>query len=144
MFFLGGAVFLLPAPPDTPNAGLTGEASTPALLASAGDTVADLAGFCERRPGVCVTARQVIGGLEARGKYSVRLIYKWADEDNDSPPLLDQDIAVDAPGLTTGSVSVANAGAAKPASVNTLRLEDLIPPWRGPVRRPSKPGSQIG
>ena len=73
-------------------------------------------------------ANQVKGlKLEAKAKYSVRLIYQWASEANGEPPVSPlEDVAASDP-ITTGSVM---AAAQDPRS--TLRIDDLIPRWREP------------
>ena len=107
------------------------ELSTPSLIGSASDAVADVALFCNRQPGVCQAAGYVAGKLEAKAKYSVRLIYQWANESSGEPmasPLGNQADASDP--ITTGSTVVAKL---EVQNQSTLRIEDLIPPWRGPV-----------
>ena len=127
-FFLGAIWFLMPAPPESAlkSAGIT--VNTPALLSAAASTVADLGAFCGRQPGVCETAGNVAGHLEARAKYGVRLIYDWAYEANKRPlgKRIDELQAEAADAIETGSLSGVNV------SQNTLTLEDYIPEWRGP------------
>jgi hypothetical protein len=72
--------------------------------------------------------------LELKAKYGVRLIYEWANEANTTPSsALQPDIADGSDPIETGSVKLASVKQPPLASQSTLRLEDLIPVWRGPV-----------
>ena len=126
---LTGIATFMPSPP--PSLEQNAELSTPSLIGSASAAVADVAMFCSRQPGVCQAAGYVAGKLEAKAKYSVRLIYQWANESSGEPmasPLSNQADASDP--ITTGSTVVAKLEA---QHQSTLRIEDLIPPWRGPA-----------
>jgi len=134
-FVLLAVAFLMPTPPES----LTGpklatfetEPSKSDLVGAASDALGDLTGFCGRQPGVCETAGYLLHKFEAKAKYSVRLLYEWANQDEAmgaSLPYPHRDEARADP-LATGSTiqAVDRAG-----SQNTLTLEDLIPEWRGP------------
>ncbi len=114
----------------------TAEASsvdTPGLMATAAQTVYDVASFCSRQPGVCDTAGYIAGKVEAKAKYSVRLIYEWANESVADPaaPTSIEDIAADP--INTGSTPALRLQAVAEGQ-STLKLEDLIPDWRGPAK----------
>jgi hypothetical protein len=98
------------------------------MIGSAIEAVSDAASFCERRPGVCQTAGYVAAKLEAKAKYSVRLIYEWANEASQDGTALPADRTARADQIVTGSTTLA-------AGRSTLILEDLIPEWRGPAPR---------
>ncbi len=126
----------LPTPPDS-GAPASGIADVPASVFSyvtaAADTVADVRGFCARNASVCVTANSFATGMEAKAKYSARLIYEWANEATSSPtatelPPLPADLA-DIDKLATGSAA---KGKTLAVSQSTLTLEDLIPEWQAP------------
>jgi len=79
---LGGIIFALPTAPATdpllavqPNT----QPSTFATISAAAETVADVKGFCERRPQACVTGRYLAVSLEGKARYAVRLAYEWAN-----------------------------------------------------------------
>ncbi len=96
-------------------------------IAAAADTVADLKSFCERKPQVCSTAQYLAGSLEGKAKYSARIVYEWANSGAPPPQVLAK-----ADPINTGSV---NAKVATSLSANsTLRIEDLIPEWRGTIK----------
>jgi hypothetical protein len=76
----------------------------------------------------------VAGKLEAKAKYSVRLIYDWANESTSAPRDSPFPNEAAADPITTGTVVAAAANDAGEGQ-STLRIEDLIPEWRGPVPR---------
>jgi hypothetical protein len=136
--FLAGLGILAPSPPESEIARLAAQAeqapSAFQMLSAAGQTVADLSSFCARQPSVCETAQYVAVRLEAKAKYSVRLLYDWANEASTGPGLSSHPTQADgADPLVTGStITLASADETQP-SQNTLKLEDLIPRWRGPA-----------
>lgn len=134
LILLTAAGLLLPSPPEDAGAGKAqaDAVGTSGLLASATLAVVDAAGFCGRQPTVCQTAGYVAGRVEAKAKYSVKLIYEWANgptAEKPAPAL--RGTVADTDPLKTDSttaqpIRVAGGGQ------STLRIEDLIPEWRGP------------
>ena len=132
LMLLTGVGVFMPSPPDEQQP-QGSQVSTPELIGSATSAFADMAGFCAREPAVCQTAGYVAGKLEAKAKYSVKLIYEWANESTSEPQL--SPLANEADGsdqLKTGSTTVAEAKPAGGLGQSTLRLDDLIPEWRAP------------
>lgn len=135
---MAAVAVLAPSPPDDEIARLIAQdeegPSAFQMISAAGQTVADLGSFCARQPGVCETAQYVAVRLEAKAKYSVRLLYNWANEASSGTAGKSHPIQADgAERLITGStIKLASAEESKP-SQNTLKLEDLIPQWRGPA-----------
>jgi hypothetical protein len=102
------------------------EVSAPELFFAATRAASDFGGFCGREPQVCQTAAYVASMLEAKAKYSVKLIYNWANEGSgDTAP---QQADVDE--IVTSSTRVAEGDS---RSQNTLTLKDKILPWRKPT-----------
>lgn len=141
IILLTGIAVLMPSPPESENSGalvLAGNAAeTASLVTAASQAVSDMASFCGRQPGVCQTAGYVAAKLEAKAKYSVRLLYEWASEANDGPrlsPYADQADAADP--IETGSTAV--AAVTSDETQSTLTMQDLLPEWRGPL--PQKKG----
>ena len=84
IILLTGGGLLLPSPPADPMQG-TGVAdattmSAMEMLSSATSAFGDVAGFCGRQPGACETAAYVAAHLEAKAKYSAKLVYEWATD----------------------------------------------------------------
>lgn len=121
IFLLAAAAFLMPSPPDNRLAMLPESENPPAteFLTAAFSTVADMGDFCTRQAAVCDTAHYLAVKLEGKAKYSIELLYQWAQDSN---------------GLT--SSQQAAIGETETPGRNTLRLEDLIPEWRAPKPAP--------
>ncbi|MBC8037492.1 MAG: DUF5330 domain-containing protein [Rhizobiales bacterium] len=131
LLLLTGVAVLMPSPPDDPiQVEQVGRhVSTPGLIGSATMAFSDAASFCSRQPQVCQTAGYVADKLQAKAKYSVRLIYEWASESTAEPEIQPFDTQAHADPIRTGSTAVAEA--ALRTGQSSLRIEDLIPPWRG-------------
>lgn len=124
-------IALMPSPPND-GAAPEPQGNAFAYVAAAADTFADVKGFCSRNPAVCVTANQFAVTVEAKARYSAKLLYEWANEASETPtaalnPLPRDMAALDA--LTTSSVSARQVAM---ESQSTLTLEDLIPEWQAP------------
>ena len=130
---LSGLAAFIPSPPEgvTQNSAATAvtEAAGAGYIEVAVGTFSDLASFCDRQPGVCKTAGYVAYKLERKAKYGVRMIYEWANEATPANPSL----ATVADPIRTGSTKAIVAQNTKPISQSSLQIEDLIPPWRGPI-----------
>jgi Family of unknown function (DUF5330) len=130
---LSGLAVILPAPPEEAGVSVAGaKASDTGYFEVATTTFSDLAAFCERQPGVCETAGVVAHKLELKAKYGVRLIYDWANEANTPSAVLQPQTAQGIDPIETGSTKLAAAKPPGKPSQSTLRLQDLIPVWRGP------------
>lgn len=134
---LTGIAVFIPSPPEdmtqyAPTLA-SAEVSDAGYFEVATNTFSDLASFCARQPGVCETAGFVAHKLELKAKYGARLIYEWASEANSTPSAIQPKIANSSDPIETGSTKLASAKRLPQASQSTLRLNDLIPVWRGPV-----------
>lgn len=126
--FVGGALFLLPSPPD--NGGAAAHASdqlrNASYIVAASSALADMTSFCVRQPATCAVAGELAARAELKTKYSIKLLYEWATKDKPvAKPSVALSVAADP--LVTGSTD-------EPAgeSQSTLNIDDLIPPWLGP------------
>ena len=61
-----------------------------------------------------------------------RLIYDWANEAS-TPSAVQPEVAKGSDPIETGSMKLASAKKLRQNSQSTLRLDDLIPVWRGPA-----------
>ncbi len=89
---------------------------SPPEVAGVAPPASDFASFCQRQYVLCETAAYVGTKIEIKVKYSLKLLLGTAEA---SPEPTDP--------MPTGSTTRRRQ--------STLRLEDLIPEWRGPVRR---------
>ena len=132
IILLSAVVILMPSPPESEkkDAGfmVASDVSAPEIFVAATRAASDIGGFCAREPQVCVTAAYVARMFEAKAKYSVRLIYDWANEASSGDATPHQADALDE--LVTSSTKLAGD---EPASQNTLKVEDRIPAWRPPA-----------
>jgi Family of unknown function (DUF5330) len=138
IFVLSGITVFMPSPPeglDQATQGLAdAKVSETGYFEVATNTFSDLAAFCERQPGVCVTAGFVAHKLELKAKYGVRLIYEWANEASTVPAAAVQpEIAKQVDPFVTGTIQLASTKPRAKISQSTLHLDDLIPVWRGPA-----------
>ena len=156
LLLMSGAAFFLPSPPGEPGAQgeASAEMSTLAMITSASLAYADVASFCQRQPGVCQTAGYAAARLEAKVKYSVKLAYEWANgpEAPDGKPGTIATVKTDraepasslsqvkADLLTTQSTTAVAEAEVPKEGQSTLKLEDLIPEWRGPSQPKKKQG----
>jgi len=133
------------------------------VLSVAFGTFTDLASFCVRQPQTCEAMASLAAIAQAKAKYSVRLAYEWANQrdageqpgaapaaGNQPVPATIEPVPV-TPGprgsdaeeasttilkqssadpITTGSNTTL---ASNEEGTNSLRLDDLIPEWRGPA-----------
>ncbi len=133
---LGAFGILAPEPPQSmlqqANQVPEQEVAAPRLLGAALNAAGDLNGFCARQPDTCATAQSLTWYLLAKAKYSIRLIYEWAAEPEKTPKGETNPVLAD--------YRITHSGPKKPLFANedddsqsTLRLDDLLPDWRGPV-----------
>ena len=132
VFFLCTVAILMPSPPEeatrTSPMSSAGDVSVPQFINAASRTVSDAGEFCGRQPMVCLTADFIAGKLEAKAKYSAKLIYEWANEASSTPRA--REASLTAPEHARLPRLAANSRA---PSQNTLKVEDLVPDWRNPL-----------
>ena len=143
------------------------ELQTHQLVSVAIGTFTDVSSFCERQPLTCSAMSDVVSVAQAKAKYSVQLAYEWASGTgmpanathsvaDDTLPVSGTDHEVnempqpDAAGgkgisdlLNSSSVDALVTGsttklADADTGTSTLRIEDILPDWRGP--EPSRQG----
>ena len=133
---LGAIIFVMPSPPSPENGGAAQSAansSTFAYVAAAVDTLADMKGFCERKPQVCTTAQYFAVTFEGKAKYGAKLIYEWANETAAGRRI--SNVAADlaaADLIKTGSTPRKLRGSL--AESSTLTMQDLLPEWKGTLK----------
>jgi hypothetical protein len=129
IFFLGAIAILMPSPPeDARRSSLVSsqsDFSAPEMINAASRTVSDMGDFCFRQPMVCATAGFIATKLEAKAKYSAKLIYEWANEASRPPGAREER-------LTTANLPRLASNSEEPPQ-STLKVEDLIPDWRNPL-----------
>jgi hypothetical protein len=118
---------ILPSPPESrKHQAQTKAQPEETYVGSAIDSVVDLDFLCEQQEGVCTTATHVIKRVEDKALYNIGLLYEWARSEHvgvDRSPLGNQ---AEATFLRPTKVS------RRKSVSNTLKLDDLLPRWRGP------------
>ncbi len=124
-------------------------------------TFTDVSSFCERQPLTCRAMSDIASIAQAKAKYSFQLAYEWASgSDNDAGalhPAADETLPVSGSQQETDPLPAPDAAGAKSipdllnsssadplitgstrkvaeadTGTNTLRIEDILPDWRGP------------
>lgn len=114
---------MLPSPPESGQSGSL-------LVHSAIRAMSNLGVLCTGK-NECTTAEYVLGRIEAKARYNLTLLYAWASHpEEDLAPTANQ-AGVDP--IMTGS-AIRLAARRGDAAHNTLRIDDLIPSWRGPAK----------
>jgi len=144
------------------------ELQTHQLVSVAIGTFTDVSSFCERQPLTCRAMSDVASVAQAKARYSIRLAYEWANDSkpagntasfslHDAMPMAvnhDENNEMPEPGaaglqsipdilnsssrydpLVTGTI---RKFAEADTGTNTLRIDDILPDWRGP--EPSRQG----
>jgi hypothetical protein len=101
------------------------EFSAVEAFSAAAATVSDMRHFCERQPEACTLGSQAAVAFGQRAQAGAQMVYEFINE-----RLAPQE---------TGSIGSRPAGAkstvpAVKASQNTLTPNDLVTPWRAPVK----------
>ena len=81
----GGLFAVLPMPPQDGTEQQGGQPPSPgtfAYIAAASETYADVSSFCLRQPMACDVGQYIAVTAQAKAKYSAKIIYEWANEDN--------------------------------------------------------------
>jgi hypothetical protein len=130
-FWISVALALLPSVVPKQAATVPVNVGAADAMAAASATVADLSGFCERRPDACAAGAQVATAFWQRARAGATILYDFASDQLGKT----ERTAATPPGPP------ANAGAEGPSaevvksSQHTLMTGDMTPPWRHPHPR---------
>jgi hypothetical protein len=141
-FWVSVALALLPSFAPRQAATAPPEVGTADAMTAASETVADLSGFCARRPEACAAGVQFANAFGQRAQAGAKILYdlvgeKLARTEHGNPAAAVAQTSVPS-GMPTGTHAGATVEAAKP-SQNTLTATDMAPPWRGPQHRRDAP-----
>ncbi len=148
-FWLSIVILLLPTGRDAKTQNEADKVSLNQAVSAANETASDMAGFCERNPGVCATGKNAVKVFADKAKYGANMIFEWAAGGEGNPAdgkanqLGDQ---ADARSAIEGKVDKSEKGdLVRPsyngrkirpgASQNTLSRDDLAPAWNGPRKK---------
>jgi hypothetical protein len=115
---------MLPSPPESGQSGSL-------LVHSAIRAMSNLGVLCTGKD-ECTTAEYVLGRIEAKARYNLILLHAWARHPEENlAPIANQ---ARADPIMTGSAIRLASQRGDAAPQNTLRIDDLIPSWRGPAK----------
>jgi hypothetical protein len=145
-FWVSVALALLPSFAPRQAATAPPEVGTADAMTAASETVADLSGFCARRPEACAAGVQFANAFGQRAQAGARILYEFVGEKlartehgNPAAAVAQTSVPSGTPtGTHAGATVEAAAEAAKP-SQNTLTATDMAPLWRGPQHRRDAP-----
>jgi Family of unknown function (DUF5330) len=115
-FWLSVALALLPSFVSKQAATLPVEVGATDAMTAASATVADLSGFCERRPDACAAGAQLATVFGQRAQAGAKIVYEFVG---------------DKLAKTEQAGPAVEAPEAVKASQNTLTATDMAPAWRG-------------
>jgi len=118
-FWLSVALALLPSFVPKQAATVPVDVGAADAMTAASATVADLSGFCERRPDACAAGAQFATVFGQRAKAGAKILY---------------DLVGDKLDRIDPAAGSAAAEAVK-SSQHTLTTTDMAPPWRGPSHK---------
>jgi hypothetical protein len=156
VFWLSVVILLLPAAKDDQTVSNANKMSMNEAVTAATSTVSDMAGFCDRNPGVCSTGKEALHTFGLKAKYGATLVYGWITGGTTTPAPTPAATAPQTPVTGLGNQADARLviegksdmlqpmSASRPGtrlqsspSQNTLTREDLAPAWKGPRPRKS-------
>ncbi len=127
-FWLGVVVLLLPSGNSKSGSG-TADVNAAQAMSAAGEAVADMRQFCDRRPEACTVGTQVAVAFGHKAQAGAKMLYDFLSEKLGPSE--------------TGSIDAIIGGGSDPAaaktSQNTLTPADLKPQWRAPAPHKTLP-----
>ncbi len=154
-FWISVALALLPSFVSKQPTAAAAKIDATGAMTAATDTVADVGGFCDRRPQACAAGAQLAIAFGERAQEGAKIVYDFigakiakSDRDGGTDGVATKSAdgkAVEAKPVATASAEVKQADAkpvetksvdtkpidAKP-SRHTLTASDVAVPWRGP------------
>jgi len=134
-FWVSIALALLPSLVPKQAATVPVDVGAADAMTAASATVADLSGFCERRPDACAAGVQVATAFGQRAQAGARILYELV---SDRLGKSERNAAGSSGPAASAAVEVPGTEAVK-SSQHTLTAADTTPSWRGP--HPRRDGS---
>src|SRR5579859_4344108 len=163
-FWVSVGLALLPSFVPKQGSTVPPPVGTADAVTAASEAVADLGGFCERRPDACAAGVQFANAFGQRAQAGAKIVYDFVGERLAKSELIKSELvkselvksetgksepASPAGVIRTSARSGAGAIAAEPAggeaakpSQHTLNATDMAPAWRGPPHRKDAPSKR--
>jgi hypothetical protein len=126
-FWVTVALALIPSFVAKQESTVSADVAAAGALSAASATVADLSGFCERRPNACVAGAQFASAVGQRAQAGAKIVYEFVGDKLGKPERV-----AGAVGAAMGEMPAVEAAK---ASQHTLTSADVAPAWRGPPPR---------
>jgi len=133
-FWVSVALALLPSFMPKEAATVSPDVGATDAMTAASATVADLSGFCERRPDACAAGLQFANAFGQRAQAGAKILYDLVGEKVGKTDHVAAGSVTHAGSAGNGTAEAAASEAAKP-SQHTLTATDMAPAWRGPQPR---------
>jgi hypothetical protein len=130
-FWISVALALLPSVVSKQTSTVPADIGAADAMNAASATVADLSGFCERRPEACAAGAHVATAFWQRVRVGATILYDFA---GDQLRKTDRIVATPAGPAANAGGEGSSAEVAK-SSQHTLTTGDMTPPWRDPHAR---------
>src|SRR5579859_4742739 len=153
-FWVSVGLALLPSFVPKQGSTVPPPVGTADAVTAASEAVADLGGFCERRPDACAAGVQFANAFGQRAQAGAKIVYDFVGERLAKSELVKSETGKSEPASPAGVIrtsarSGAGAIAAEPAggeaakpSQHTLNATDMAPAWRGPPHRKDAPSKR--
>ena len=136
-FWVSVALALLPSFVPKEAATVPPEVGATDAMTAASATVADLSGFCERRPDACAAGLQFANAFGQRAQAGAKILYDFVGEKVGKTDHVAAASVTHVGSAANGAEAAVAEAAKEPAkpSQHTLTATDLAPAWRGPQPR---------
>jgi len=124
-FWVSVALALLPSFVSGQSTTVPADVGTSEAVTAASAAVADLSGFCQRRPDACAAGAQFASSFGQRTQAGAKIVYEFVGD-----RLAKQEHQV-----AGNPAAQAPAAEAAKTSQHTLTAADIAPAWRGPPPR---------
>lgn len=139
-FWLSIVILLLPTGRSETEQPEVSKMSLNEAVSAASSTANDVAGFCDRNPGVCETGKQALKAFGEKAKYGANLAYEWATTPSEDKPSANKQADAstvmpgkgDRVGKSDQLPKAKKKNSSGTRSQNTLTRDDLEPRWKGP------------
>jgi len=137
-FWMCVALALLPSVVPKQAATVPVDVGAADAMTAASATVADLSGFCDRRPDACAAGAQIATAFVLRAEAGAKILYDFVGGRLGQSERTAANSSRPAANSTAGAPDTETVRSSR----HTLTATDLTPPWRGPPHRKDTPAKR--
>jgi hypothetical protein len=141
-FWVSVALAVLPSFVPKQAATVPAAVGTADAMTAASETVADLTGFCERRPEACAAGVQFANAFGQRAQAGAKILYDLVGDRLAKTERVNAPVTAAHPGPTASAAAEAQSAEAARPSQHTLTATDMAPAWRAPQHRKEAPAKR--